>query len=147
LAACSLAALVGCNKSEPGGVTKPSGTTTTHGGTTTSGKASTSQSFKISAPTGASNIKQGATETYKVTLDRGSDFKDDVTLTFTAPEGAKLKVEPMTKTVKASEDKTVSVTVTADKDSPLGKHSIKVDGKPATGESTSVNFDVEVVKP
>jgi uncharacterized membrane protein len=138
-----MAALVGCNKSEPGGVTKPSHTTTTGG----SGKASTSQSFKISAPTGASNIKQGATETFKVTLDRGSDFKDDVMLTVTAPADAKLKVEPMTKTVKASEDKTVSVTVTADKDAPLGKHRIHVEGKPTTGESTSVDFDVEVVKP
>lgn len=145
LAFCGMAALVGCNQSPPGGQTKPTSTGT--GGTAGSGKVGTSNSFQISAPSGASNIKQGATETFKVSLDRGSDFKDDVTLTFMAPEGSKLKIEPMSKTVKGSDDKTMSVTVTAAADSPLGKHNIKINGKPTTGSETNGSFDVEVVKP
>lgn len=137
LAVCG-AALIGCNKSEPGGAVKvnPQGR-----------MASTSGSFKISAPTGASNIKQGTAETYKIKLDRGSDFKEDVALSFMVPEGSKLKVEPSSTTIKASGDAMATVTVVADKDSPLGKHTIKIDGKPAHGDATSVNFDVEVVKP
>jgi uncharacterized membrane protein len=137
-----LVALVGCNTSPPGG-----SVSSRNNASGAPSKVSTAGSFTIGAPTGASNVKQGASETFKVKINKGSEFKEDVELTFTAPAASKLKVEPASAVAKASEAGEVSVTVTADKESPLGKHTIQIAGKPTKGESVNHTFDVEVVKP
>src|SRR4051794_30219282 len=101
-----LAALAGCNSSPPGGNTTRSSATHAAGGTTTTtttetGTGNKHETFTISAPTLATHLKQGETETVKVSVKRGSAFHEDVTLKFEAPKG--LKVDPETLTVKASD--------------------------------------------
>jgi uncharacterized membrane protein len=140
LAVCGALVLAGCNKSEPGGVTRPSNVTG-------SGKAATPESFKISAPTGTASIKQGASETFKIAVERGRDFKGDVELECSVPEGAKLEANPSDTNVSSTDPGTVNVTLSADKDAPVGRHTITVTGRPDKGEKTSVTFDVQVVKP
>ena len=125
------AGLIGCNQSPPGGKTSKD----------TPRKAT----FDIKAPPLSTTIKQGDTQTVKLTLDRGKDFKEDVTLSVDAPEGLKVELDP--KTVKASDSETVTAKVSAAKDAAVGDHTVKVTGKPQTGDSTSVDFKVKVEKP
>jgi uncharacterized membrane protein len=126
----SLAALVGCNTSPPGG---------SGGRVTDSGRSAT---FTIKAPTLSTTVQQGDTHTVKLAVDRGKDFHDDVTLRFDAPAG--LKVNPAEHTVKAGDQEDVQVKVTADKDAPVGEHMVKVTGMPASGSATSVDFKIKI---
>ncbi|HEY1375615.1 MAG TPA: hypothetical protein VGF55_02415 [Gemmataceae bacterium] len=143
------AALVGCNTSPPGGATHR-GSAGTHASSTTPATTTTADdkdaTFTISAPTLATHLKQGETQTVKVSLHRGSKFHEDVTLKFDAPKG--LKVDPMEHVVKASDKPDdIAVQVSADKDAPLGDHMVKVTGTPAKGAATSVDVKVTVAKP
>lgn len=129
--ALGLAFAIGCeNKSPPGG---PGAT----GDNRTQDRKST---FKVSAPN--VTLKQGEVKEERVKVDRGKDFKDDVTLKFEAPKG--LKIIPDSITVKGGETEAV-VKVQADNDAPLGDHNkVRVHATPAKGEATSADFDVKV---
>ncbi|MBN9121723.1 MAG: hypothetical protein J0I06_21720 [Planctomycetes bacterium] len=139
----SLAALVGCalgcNKSPEGGTSpdKPAGS---------------GSGFKISLPPSAETttiktVKQGTSETFSGSIDRGSDFKKDVHLKVEAPAHVEVKLNK--DTVKASDaDTKFSITVTPDKEAPVGEHTIKVSGTPdGGGSSTSGEFKVKVTAP
>lgn len=79
--------MVGCNKSPEGGT------------------ANTKASFELSLPGPASqDVKQGDTRSLDASIDRGSDFKKDVTLKVDAP--AKVEVKLSKDTVKASDGDT-----------------------------------------
>jgi uncharacterized membrane protein len=119
-----LVAAGGCNTSERGG------------------GATANTSFKIAAPATKTTLKQGESDVVKLTLDRGKDFKSDVQLKVTAPKG--LNVTMATAQVKASDGKEVSVTITADKDAPIGEHVVTVTGTPEKGSPATVDFKVEV---
>jgi uncharacterized membrane protein len=126
-----LAALIvfplGCNKSPEGGT------------------PNTKSTFKISLPTLTTNVKQGDKETVNASIDRGSDFKEDVKLSATAPE--KVKVELSKDTIKASEDTKFQISIAPEKDAPLGEHKVKVTGTPSGGgTSTSQEFTIKVVE-
>src|SRR5439155_16886639 len=95
LATLGLVALVGCNTSPPGGSGGSRGTAGSGGGT------SRSATFNIKAPTLSTSLRQGETKEVEITVDRGKDFHDDVSLKFDAPAG--LKVDPATTTVKAGD--------------------------------------------
>ncbi|HEY1379654.1 MAG TPA: hypothetical protein VGF55_22820 [Gemmataceae bacterium] len=154
-ATLGLIALAGCNTSPPGGTThrgtaSTTRTTTADGGhsstTTTTDTGDKNATFTISAPTLSTHIKEGETQTVKLSLHRGDKFHEDVTLKFDAPKG--LKVDPLEKVVKASDKPDdIAVQVSAEKDAPLGDHEVKVTGTPATGAATSVDFKVTVSKP
>ncbi len=127
LAASALFALsvgIGCNKSSEGGVT------------------GTKDTFKIGAPVMATTIKQGDKQTVSITVDRDSGFQQSVKLDAQAPKG--LKVDMDKSTVKGSDAKEVALSITADKDCPLGDHVVKVTGKPDTGNPTTVDVKVTV---
>ncbi|MFO0842667.1 MAG: NEW3 domain-containing protein [Gemmataceae bacterium] len=126
----AVAGLVGCNTSEPGGKT--------------SDKTPSKATFNISGPSAATapTIKQGDRQTVKLTLNRGNDFKEDVSLSVDAPTGLSVDLDP--KKVKASDAKEVTATITAAKDAAVGDHTVKVTAKPETGNSTSVDFKVKV---
>jgi len=117
---------VGCNKSPQGGV------------------AGTSNSFKVSAPTIPVSLKQGDKQTVTVTVDRDSGFQQAVKLDAEAPKG--LKAEFDRKSVKASDAKDVSLSITADKDAALGDHIIKVTATPDTGSATTVDVKVTITQ-
>jgi uncharacterized membrane protein len=129
-AVLAVAGLVGCNTSEPGGKT--------------SDKTPSKATFNISAPPAATapTIKQGDRQTVKLTINRGSDFKEDVALSADAPAGISVELDP--KTVKASDSKEVAVTISVGKDADVGDHTVKVTGKPETGNATTSEFKVKV---
>jgi len=138
LVTLGLVALVGCNTSPPGGSGGNKGTGT---GNTTPRSAT----FKIDAPATSTTIKQGETKEVKLKVDRGKDYKDDVTLKFDVPPGSGLKVEHAEHTVKASDPAEVAVMVTADKTAQIGEHTINVTGVPQGGGSIpAVGFKVKV---
>jgi uncharacterized membrane protein len=138
LVTIGLVALVGCNTSPPGGSGGSRGTAGTAGNT------SSSATFKIKAPATSTTLKQGENHEVKITLDRGRDFKDDVTLKFEPDKG--LKVEPAEKVVKAGDPEEVAINVSADKDAPVGDLTVKVIGTPKSGSMTAVEFKVKVEK-
>ena len=120
---------VGCNKSPEGG---------------TPGTAS---NFKISLPAATvKDIRQGTSESYDGSIDRGSDFKKDVKLKVDAPD--KIEVKLNKDTIKASDgDTKFTLTVTPAKDAPVGEHAIKVTGTPDGGAATIGEFKVKVAAP
>lgn len=139
-------ALVGCDReSNSGGPgAKQTTTTTTRDGTVTTTKTENrDETFKVQVPSGGTNITQGKREEVSISLSRGSDFKQDVKLTFESPKG--LKVIPATTTIKSGDDKT-KVFVEVAEDATVGRHSITVTGAPATGKSASVMMDIDVKK-
>jgi hypothetical protein len=154
----SLLVIVGtaCNTTEPGGpgaATTPNvqDRTTDRDDTTTREVddgvrevEDSANTFTLRMPTGAANIAQGASETFTITVSRGSAFDQIVNISFEAPEG--ITVEPSTARVD-SQSSTVDITVTATNTAALGKKSIKVVGTPQTGLAVDGSFDVEVVEP
>ena len=118
----------GCNKSPEGGT------------------PNTNASFKLSLPTGK-DVKQGNTESYDASVERGSDFKKDVKLSVSGkPE--KVTVKLSKDSIKAGDgDTKFTITVTPDKDAPIGKHDIKITGTPdGGGAATSQSFSVTVTE-
>jgi len=124
-AALALAAGIGCNKSSEGGI------------------SGTKDTFKIGAPAMATTIKQGDKQTVSITVDRDSAFQQSVKLDAQAPKG--LKVDMDKSTIKSSDPKEVALSISADKDCPLGDHIVKVTGKPDTGNPTTVEVKVTVI--
>jgi uncharacterized membrane protein len=128
--ALGLVGMIGCNASERGGKTDD----TTRG----------SETFRLKGPVTATTIKQGDQQTVKLTLDRGKNFKKDVTLKADAPTGLKVEFEP--RTVKASDGETVAATIKAEKDAPLGEHTVKVTATPSEGNAVDLDLKVKVEK-
>lgn len=139
----ALVPLIGCEaKSPPGGPGARS--TTERGGTATrTVEGRSAETFTLSAPATATALKQGESKEVTIAIDRGDQFKQDVTLKFNAPQG--LKIEPAEAAIKAS-DKEAKLMVTAEKDAPLGEHKITVTAVPQTGTSTTATFQIEVQK-
>lgn len=129
-AALSLACLIGCNQSEVGG--KKSDNTRS------------SETFRVSAPVTSTTVKQGDRQTVKLSVDRGTNFKENVTLKTTNPDGLTVTFEPST--LKASDGETVTATVEAAKDAAVGDRTVKVTATPEKGNSTEVEFTVKVEK-
>jgi uncharacterized membrane protein len=129
LAAMAALTITGCQQSSEGGT------------------PGTKANFKIEGPPTSTTIKQGNQETIKLSINRGSEFKKDVKLSVDAPD--KLKAELSKTMVKASEDPTdFTMTVSVDKEAPIGYHPIKVTGTPEGGGSpTSLDVKIKVDKP
>lgn len=127
LAAIAAFAAVGCNHSPEGGT------------------PNTSSSFTISAPTLTTTIKQDNKESIKLTLNRGSGFKQAVKMSAAAPD-SKIKVEFNKDVVAPSDSSDVVMTVSAAKDAPLGDLVIKVTGTPEGGTPASVDVKIKIEK-
>ena len=119
----AMVALVGCKKSESGGM---AGTET----------------FKVVVPAMSTDVKQGEVQTARVSVERGAGFKQSVKLEVKAPTG--LQVDPESITVKPGDKADVQLTITAAKDAPLGDQKIMVKGTPDTGDFTATEFKVTV---
>lgn len=127
-AAAVVAFGMGCNKSPEGGT------------------PNTNAVFKLSLPT-AKDVKQGATEIFDASIERGSDFKKDVKLSVEGkPE--KVSVKLSKDTIKAGDgDTKFTITVSPEKDAALGDHIIKIVGTPdGGGAPTSQTFTVKVIE-
>jgi uncharacterized membrane protein len=119
----AIAALVGCQKSEPGG-------------------GAGNDTFKVVVPALGTSIKQGELQTVKVSIDRGEGFKRAVKLEFKAPTG--ITVDPDSTTVQPGDKGEVQLKITAAKDAPLGDSKVLVKGTPAQGEPAEIEFKVTV---
>jgi uncharacterized membrane protein len=128
-------ALVGCNKSEPGGP----GATNTSKSTIIS---SDSNTFTMKPPTTTTDIPQGTTKDVKITVDRKKDFKQVVTMTFDG--GNKVSFDPKKLADDPSKSGSSVVKVTAAADAPLGKQTITVTATPESGAATSATFDINI---
>lgn len=117
-------------------------TTTTTTTTATTEPTDRTQTFSVKVPT-ETNVKQGSREEVTVTLNRGSNFKEPVTVKFQAPAG--IKVTPDSVTLQGDDAKT-KVVVEAMENAAEGHQSITVVGVPKTGQSTSVTMRVDVKK-
>lgn len=109
------------------------------------GGMSGGEGFKIGTPTFTTKITQGETASVTISLNRGENFKRDVTLDIRASKG--ISVEPTQAVVKGNEKPDVQLRITAAKDANLGEYKIFVKGTPSTGEATSTELTVRVVAP
>jgi hypothetical protein len=91
--------------------------------------------------TGEADLKRGERKEVVIAIDRGRDFKEEVTLKFTAPRG--LKVTPNEVMVPAGE-KEAKVTIESEAGVPAGEMNIEVTGMPPTGSPTTLRVPVEV---
>lgn len=128
LAALTAAFFVGCNQSEEGGA------------------PGTANTFTITAPTISTTIKQDNAESVKLTLNRGSNFKQRVRLAVTSPTD-KVKGELNKTDLAAADPGEVVLKVTVAEDAPLGEHILKVTGTPEGGTPTSVDVKIKVEAP
>ena len=99
MVAVTLALAVGCENKSP------------KGGPGANPPKASADTFTVHAPGTAMGLKQGDKQEAKLSVDRGKDFKEDVTLKFEAPKG--IAVEPESKVVPAGE-KELAVKVSAD---------------------------------
>jgi uncharacterized membrane protein len=134
----------GCNKSEPGGPGASGRSQGEHTPKSMTGGAK-GATFMLSAPSTTTHLKQGESTKVDVKVDRGSDLKEDITVTF-KPENAKgITITPDSHTLKASDkDTKVEVTVTAAPDAAIGDDTIRVTGKAEEGPETHADFKVSV---
>jgi uncharacterized membrane protein len=109
------------------------------------GGISSGEGFKIGTPVLDTKITQGETVSVTISLNRGENFKRDVTLDIRASKG--ISVEPTRAVVKGNEAPDVALRITAAKDANLGEYKVFVKGTPATGEATSTEITVKVVAP
>ena len=168
LLVAGLVAFTGCNESKPGGpgvTTKkdtPGGSPRAggygadtpratpaaprgdgDGGVVKTGTADKDLTFKVRAPLTDTNLKQGETKTVKLTLSRGKNFAQPVTLKLKDNKMG-LKFDPASPEVKPGDKDDVEIKVTADEKADLGKHVVNVDASAPTGEPTNVTFTVDV---
>ena len=132
-----VAAATGCNQSPPGGNT-PASNSSDAKSNLTAGK----DTFSISAPMLAKDIKQGDKETVTLSVKRGSEFKQPVKLSVDVPKG--LKAELSKPAVAMGDPDDVMLSIMVDKDAPLGDSTITVKGTPDSGTATSVGVKVKV---
>ena len=118
------AALTGCTKSSEEG-----------------GRAG-NDTFRISAPALATDIKQGELQTVRLTLERGAGFKQRVMLELIAPAG--IEVDPLDATVEPGDKGELQLKIVVAKDAPIGEHLILVRAVPDKGEPTETEFKITV---
>lgn len=141
LVAASLAAFVGCDaKNTPGG---PGAT---NRGSTDSKPAigRSENSFSLSTPTLSTKLKQGESKVVDISIKRGKNFDQDVTLKFEgAPKGVTL--DPASPVIKAGE-KEVKVTVKAADDAAVNDFTVKVIGHPKEGPDATSDLKLTITK-
>jgi uncharacterized membrane protein len=109
------------------------------------GSRAKDEGFKISVPTGDTNVKQGEVRAVTVSLHRGEYFKQDVKLQIQASKG--ISIDPTDVLVQASESPDVQLRIATTKDTALGAYHVTVNATPKTGKPTSAAFTVTVVAP
>lgn len=136
---------LGCSESRPGGpgvVTAPPQSTTTTALKPVLGPEE--NTFSLSTPVLSTHLKQGQSETGTISVSRGENFDEDVTLSFSGlPQG--VTIEPMSAMIRHG-DKEAQVTFHAAADAALGDFTIDVMGHPAQGADAHSKFKLSVDK-
>lgn len=136
--------VLGCEtKNTPGG--PGAGAVKTKDNPSGVGVTTPESAFRLDVPNLETNIKQGEKKTITIGISRGKNFDQDVSLGFSEPPKG-VKITPASGHLKAGA-KDVQVSIEADKDAALGKHTVMVTGTPKTGDKATTQFQIEVVKP
>jgi uncharacterized membrane protein len=100
--------------------------------------------FKLHVPGLTTKVKQGETKEIDISIKRGKNFGQDVSVKFDGlPKG--VTIDPAAPTIKSS-DKDSKVTLKADADASLGDFTIKVMGHPEKGGDATNEFKITVEK-
>ncbi|QDU92738.1 COG1470 family protein [Lignipirellula cremea] len=135
--------LIGCSEpTEKGG---PGATTNAAATKDADGHDHDEATFTLTPPDSV-DVEAGKDTEVAISVDRGDEFKQKVTITFEAPEGVTLDPTSIVAD-KVGEDQEVKVIVRADAAMAEGKSVLKVMGKPETGDSVDKNVTVNVSKP
>jgi len=127
----ALVGLTGCNKGTPGGpgAASPS--------------ARTDATFNLVVP-GTTTLKQGEAKQVLISVTRGKQFQEEVTLKFAdLPKGVTLH-HPSS--VIKHGDTEAKLTLTAAEDAAVGDFTIKVIGHPTKGADAAHEFKITVEK-
>ena len=128
---------VGCNNGTPGGT----GNTTNQN---RPGIAPAEGTFTISTPTFGTSIKQGEAKVVELSIHRGKNFQDSVTIKLEGlPKG--VTADPAAPAIKAGED-TAKVTLTAAPEAALGDFTVNVIAHPTKGEDSTNHFKLTIDK-
>jgi len=156
VAMAALLAFTGCNSGTSGGPGAKTKDKTTADKTTTADKDNRGRTngdtgltqgentFKLTAPTLSTSLKQGESKEVTIGITRGKNFDQDVAVKFeNMPKG--VSVDPAAPTIKKG-DKNVSVNVKAADDAALGDFTVKMIGHPQTGEDATHDLKLTVNK-
>jgi uncharacterized membrane protein len=136
--AIAVAAIAGCDRGTPGG---PGASDTP---TKRPVVSTADDTFTLSVPTLATNIKQGETKAVTIGIRRGKNIGEDVSLKFEGmPKG--VTIDPATPSIKAG-DPEAKINLKAADDAALGDFTIKVTGHPAKGADAHNDLKITVEK-
>lgn len=109
------------------------------------GSPGTDDSFHLSGPgnTIPTTIKQGDTQTVKVSVDRDKNFHKTVSLSVKAPDSIKADLDRTT--VKDGESPDVNVKVHPTDGAVPGDYTVTVTGTPESGAPTNLDVKVKVI--
>ncbi len=146
--ALALVALSGCTQGTPGGPGVSSTPSTPGTSTTTTAQkpviGDAEETFSLSVPVLSTNLKQGETKAAAISLSRGKNFDEDVTLKFAdVPKG--VTIDPADPVIKHG-DAEVNITFQAADDAALGDFTIKVTGHPTKGADAKTEFKLNVAE-
>jgi uncharacterized membrane protein len=90
-------------------------------------------------------VKQGTFREEELSLERGKDLKEDVTISVEVdPADKGVKAKTSQKTIAAGDAKNFTLTVTADEKAAKGKYKVKVTAKPGSGNPAAKEYTFEV---
>lgn len=140
-----VAAAVGCTQHTPGG---PGVATPANPATTTTANRPTysdaENTFSMSVPTLATRVTQGETKVATISLSRGTNFQEDVTLQFSnLPAG--VTFDPASPLIGRG-DKETTVRVQAAETAAIGDFTINVIGHPTKGVDATSEMKLVISK-
>jgi hypothetical protein len=137
LSVAALIALAGCNKGTEGG---PGASKSSN----KSGIGQAEDTFNLSVPTLATKLKQGEAKVVTISIKRGKNSDQDVTLNFAGvPQGVTL--DPASPVIKHSDTET-KLSAKATDDAAVGDFTITVTGHPAKGADATNDLKLTVEK-
>ncbi|HVR74871.1 MAG TPA: hypothetical protein VMT52_11085 [Planctomycetota bacterium] len=138
LLAVLLIALPGCNLGTRGGT----GTTDPNTPEPLIGLAA--DTFRLKVPVLSTSLKQGETRAVSIGIDRGTNFEENVTLTFSAlPRG--VTFEPDAPVIQRG-DAEAKFSISAADDAALGDFTVLVTGEPTKGSSAVNHFKLAIAQ-
>jgi uncharacterized membrane protein len=138
LTVTALAILIGCSEGTPGG---PEATQVTAKKPIV-GQAD--DTFNLDVPKMSTQLKQGEKKELAISVARGKNFDEEVTLKFDGvPKG--MTLEPARPVIMHG-DKGTKITLTLADDAALGDFTVKVTGHPTKGADSTNMLKVTVAK-
>jgi hypothetical protein len=134
----TVVALTGCNQGTPGGP----GATERTANKPVFGQAD--DTFNLDVPQMSTKLKQGETKDVSISVARGKNFEEDVTLKFSGvPKGVTL--DPASPVIRRG-DKEAKIALKVADNASLGDFTLKVTGEPSKGLPASSEFKITVAQ-